>query len=162
MSRLQNYVLISEIIMWRISCRWTGKDVLLYLAHGVYEDIAFIGCLSGIGHYLDFRGYFFKALWWIWVRFFWMKISKSPTRSRSSDEVLLIQGTNVSDIRYPPHLCGRKRMIDCRIRCFRSLLSILDIQILGLEMICSLQRVEFAVEIFVEFSALIEMKFRSQ
>ena len=26
-----------------------------------------------------------------------MKISKSPTRSRSSDEVLLIQGTNVSD-----------------------------------------------------------------
>ena len=34
---------------------------------------------------------------WIWVRFFWMKISKSPTRSRSSDEVLLIQGTNVSD-----------------------------------------------------------------
>ena len=26
-----------------------------------------------------------------------MKISKSPTRSRGSDEVLLIQGTNVSD-----------------------------------------------------------------
>ncbi len=26
-----------------------------------------------------------------------MKISKSPTRSRSSDEVLLIQDTNVSD-----------------------------------------------------------------
>ena len=26
-----------------------------------------------------------------------MKISKSPTRSRSSGEVLLIQGTNVSD-----------------------------------------------------------------
>ena len=26
-----------------------------------------------------------------------MKISKSPTRSRSSDEVLRIQGTNVSD-----------------------------------------------------------------
>ena len=43
-------------------------------------------------------------------------------------------------------------MIDCRIRCFRSLLSILDIQILGLEMISSLQRVEFAVEIFMEFS----------
>ena len=26
-----------------------------------------------------------------------MKISKSPTRSRSGDEVVLIQGTNVSD-----------------------------------------------------------------
>ena len=26
-----------------------------------------------------------------------MKISKSPSRSRSSDEMLLIQGTNVSD-----------------------------------------------------------------
>ena len=92
-----------------------------------------------------------------------MKISKLPTRIRSSDEVLLIQGTSVSDT-YIPHLCGRTRirMIDCRIRCFRSLLSILDIQILGLEMISSLQRVEFAVEIFVEFSALIEMKFRSQ
>ena len=89
-----------------------------------------------------------------------MKISKSPTRSRSSDEVLLIQGTNVSDTYL---ICvDEQEKIDCRIRCFRSLLSILDIQILGLEMISSLQRVEFAVEIFVEFSALIEMKFRSQ
>ena len=45
-------------------------------------------------------------------------------------------------------------MIDCRIRCFRSLLSMLDIQTLGLETISSLQRVEFVVEVFVELSVL--------
>ena len=45
-------------------------------------------------------------------------------------------------------------MIDCRIERFRSLLLILNIQILGLEMISSLQRVEFAVEVFVELSVL--------
>ena len=87
-----------------------------------------------------------------------MKISKSPTRSRSSDEVLLIQGTNVSDT-YLICVDEQEWLIVGR---FTSLLSISDTQILGLEMISSLQRVEFAVEIFVEFSALIEMKFRSQ
>ena len=74
-----------------------------------------------------------------------MNISNSPTRSRTSDEVLLIQGTNVSDTYLI--CCGRTRIIDCRIGCFRSLVSILNIQTLGFEMICSLQRVEFAVEI---------------
>jgi hypothetical protein len=92
-----------------------------------------------------------------------MNISNSPTRSRTSDEVLLIQGTNVSDTYLI--CCGRTRIIDCRIGCFRSLVSILNIQTLGFEMICSLQRVEFAVEIrdykkkslcFVEFGALFE------
>ena len=29
--------------------------------------------------------------------YFWTKISKSPTKSRSSDEASLIQGTSVSD-----------------------------------------------------------------
>ena len=63
----------------------------------MYDDIAFIRRLSGVERRLDFRDGFFKVLEWIWVRLFWMKIPNSPTRSRSSDEVLLTQGTNVSD-----------------------------------------------------------------
>ena len=63
----------------------------------MYDDIAFIRRLSGVERRLDFRDGFFKVLEWIWVRLFWMKIPNSPTRSRSSDEALLTQGTNVSD-----------------------------------------------------------------